>query len=57
VEQASTFGWAQYVGIGGQSIGMKSFGASAPLKELLKHFGFTVDAVVKAAREQITKHK
>jgi transketolase len=57
VEQASTFGWAQYVGIGGQSIGMKSFGASAPLKELLKYFGFTVDAVVKAAREQIGKHK
>jgi transketolase len=51
VEQASTFGWAQYVGHGGKSIGMKTFGASAPLKELQKKFGFTPDAVLAAARE------
>ena len=51
VEQASTFGWARYVGHAGKSIGMKTFGASAPLKELQKKFGFTPDAVVAAARE------
>jgi transketolase len=51
VEQLSTFGWEHYVGSSGQRIGMKSFGASAPLKELQKKFGFTVDNVVKAAKE------
>ena len=53
VEQASTFGWARYVGLTGHSVGMRTFGASAPLKELQKKFGFTVDAVVDAAKEQI----
>jgi transketolase len=53
VEQASTFGWARYVGASGYSIGMKTFGASAPLKELQKKFGFTPEAVVAAAREQL----
>jgi transketolase len=53
VEQASTFGWARYVGPTGVSIGMKTFGASAPLKELQKKFGFTVDAVVSAAKAQV----
>jgi transketolase len=53
VELASTFGWGRYVGIQGQSIGMQSFGASAPLKELAKKFGFTVDHVVAAAKSQI----
>jgi transketolase len=51
VEQASTFGWAQYVGHAGKSIGMRTFGASAPLKELQKKFGFTPEAVLSAARE------
>ncbi|MCM2316154.1 MAG: transketolase [Thermoanaerobaculia bacterium] len=55
VEQASTFGWAQYVGLTGHVIGMRTFGASAPLKELQKKFGFTVDRVVEAAKEQIAK--
>ena len=41
VEQAATFGWSQYVGHAGKSLGMRSFGASAPLKELQKRFGFT----------------
>ncbi len=40
-------GWSQYVGREGRMIGMKTFGASAPLKELLKKFGFTPEAVVK----------
>jgi transketolase len=57
VEMAATLGWSQYVGASGKSIGMKTFGASAPLKDLLKHFGFTVDAVVAAAREQVVKHR
>ena len=53
VEQASTFGWAKYVGATGCSIGMRSFGASAPLKDLVKKFGFTPEHVVAAAREQL----
>jgi transketolase len=53
VEQASTFGWERYVGPAGAMIGMVSFGASAPLKELQKKFGFTVDRVVEAARGQL----
>ncbi len=51
VEQASTFGWERYTGLAGRMIGMRSFGASAPLKELLTKFGFTIDAVVAAAKE------
>ena len=53
VEQASAFGWGRYVGTTGHSIGMRSFGASAPLKDLLKKFGFTAEHVVAAAREQL----
>jgi transketolase len=52
VEQASTMGWQRYAG---GNIGMTTFGASAPLKELQKKFGFTPDAVVAAAKEQIVK--
>ncbi len=51
VELASTFGWDRYVGDGGRILGMNTFGASAPLKELQKKFGFTTDAVVAAAKE------
>ncbi len=57
VEQASTFGWNQYVGTTGAIIGMKTFGASAPLKELQKKFGFTVDQVVAAAKAQLDRTK
>jgi transketolase len=57
VEMGSTIGWDRYVGAKGKAIGMHSFGASAPLKDLLTKFGFTVDAVVAAAREQIEKSK
>jgi transketolase len=53
VEQASTFGWAKYTGTAGHRIGMRSFGASAPLKDLVKKFGFTAEQVVVAAKEQI----
>jgi transketolase len=55
VEQASAFGWGKYVGDAGHSIAMRSFGASAPLKQLLHKFGFTVEAVVEAARDQIRR--
>jgi transketolase len=55
VEQASTFGWAHYVGTSGAVIGMTSFGASAPLKVLQKEFGFTTDHVVAAAKDQLKK--
>jgi transketolase len=51
VEQASTLGWDRYVGFGGRTIGMKTFGASAPLKELQKKFGFEPEQVAAAARE------
>jgi transketolase len=53
VEQASTFGWASYLGATGQSIGMRTFGASAPLKALQQRFGFTPEHVVAAAKEQL----
>jgi transketolase len=52
---AATFGWERYVGLKGQKVGMHRFGASAPLKDLLKFFGFTVEAVVAAARKAITE--
>lgn len=55
VEQASTFGWERYVGLTGTIVGMKTFGASAPLKDLLTKFGFTPDVVVAAARQQLSK--
>jgi transketolase len=55
VEMAATFGWERYVGLKGQKVGMHRFGASAPLKDLLKFFGFTVEAVVAAARQAITE--
>jgi transketolase len=53
VEQASTFGWSQYVGPSGRIIGMRTFGASAPIKDVLKKFGFTSDHVAEAARAVI----
>ena len=55
VEQGSTLGWARYVGRSGQTIGMETFGASAPLKELQKKFGFTLENVIAAAKRQIAK--
>ncbi|AMV22980.1 Transketolase [Gemmata sp. SH-PL17] len=55
VEMGGAFGWERFAGSTGAIIGMRSFGASAPLKDLLKHFGFTVEAVVKAAKEQVGK--
>jgi transketolase len=50
VEAGSSLGWRRYVGIDGAVIARRDFGASAPLKDLLKHFGFTTEHVVEAAR-------
>jgi transketolase len=53
VEMASGMGWAQYAGMTGRIIGMHTFGASAPLKDLQKKFGFNSEAIVKAAHDQL----
>ena len=56
VEQASTFGWERWVGDEGAMIGMTTFGASAPLEDVQKEFGFTTEFVVSAAKEQISRN-
>src|ERR1700720_2206257 len=56
VEMAATFGWERYVGLEGRKIGMHRFGASAPLKDLLKFFGFTADAVAAEARKALAEN-
>jgi transketolase len=53
IEQASTLGWHRFVGDDGAIVGMHTFGASAPLKQLVKKFGFTPGAVADVAREQV----
>jgi transketolase len=57
VEEGATLGWSRYVGPSGKMIGMHSFGASAPAKDVQKKFGFTVEHVVEAAREAIAQSK
>ncbi len=57
VEAGTTFGWKEYVGSDGLVVGHADFGASAPIKELMKHFGFTVDDVVAKAKETMKKAK
>ncbi|HSN29022.1 MAG TPA: transketolase [Kofleriaceae bacterium] len=57
VEQASNFGWERYVGQTGAMITMRTFGASAPLKELMTKFGFAPDNIVAAARAQLAQRK
>jgi transketolase len=56
VEQGSTLGWAEYVGSRGRVIGMKTFGASAPLKELQRKFGFEPEHVVSVAMELLGRN-
>ena len=51
IEMAATLGWDRYIGPKGKAIGMHSFGASAPLKDLLKKFGFGPEQVVAAAKQ------
>jgi transketolase len=55
VEQASTFGWERYVGAAGRVIGMQTFGASAPLKELQKKFGFEPGCVTEICKSLLKK--
>jgi transketolase len=55
VEMGTAFGWERYAGPTGAIIAMRSFGASAPLKDLAKHFGFTLDKVLEAAKAQLAK--
>ena len=55
VEQGSVLGWDRYVGPAGRIIGMKTFGASAPLKELLRKFQFEPERVVASARELLKR--
>ncbi|MDP4024325.1 transketolase [Methylobacterium sp. NEAU 140] len=57
VEQGSVIGWDRYAGSEGAIIGMHTFGSSAPLKDLLKKFGFTPETVLEAARAQAARHK
>jgi transketolase len=55
VEAGSVIGWDRYVGRAGTRIGMSTFGASAPIDDLMKKFGFTQAAVLAAARQQIAR--
>ena len=55
IEQGSTFGWERYVGRNGAVIGMEGFGASAPLKALNAHFGFTADHIVEVCEATLRK--
>ena len=57
VELASAHGWGRYVGLDGAIIGMSTFGASAPLKEVQKKFGFSAERVTEAARDVVKKLK
>ncbi len=57
VEEASDFGWSKYTGLEGHNICIESFGASAPLKQLLKKFGFNVENIVAAAKKQIAQQQ
>jgi transketolase len=55
VELAAVFGWERYAGPTGAILGLRSFGKSAPVKDLLNHFGFTVDAVYQSAKQQLAR--
>ncbi|HEY2660032.1 MAG TPA: transketolase [Caulobacteraceae bacterium] len=57
VEAGSVLGWDRYVGAAGARLGMRSFGASAPIKDLMARFGFTCDHVVAAAKDQLSLAK
>ena len=57
VEQGSVLGWDRYAGSSGAVIGMHTFGSSAPLKDLLKKFGFTPEKVMGAAKAQIARSR
>jgi transketolase len=53
VEEASDFGWSKYTGTDGYNVCIETFGASAPIKQVQKKFGFTAENIVAAAKTQI----
>jgi transketolase len=55
VEAASVVGWDRYVGPDGEIVGMRTFGASAPQKDLYEHFGFTPDNIAEHARATVKR--
>jgi transketolase len=55
IEQGSTLGWERFVGTGGAMMGMHTFGASAPLKDVQRKFGFTPEAIVAACKQQLAR--
>lgn len=57
IEAASTLGWERYTGQYGDMIGMTTFGASAPVDDVMKHFGFTVDNVIARAKELLNRNQ
>jgi transketolase len=57
IEQASSLGWDRSVGDGGAVVGMHTFGASAPLKQLLKKFGFSPERVAQVARDCVAARR
>ncbi len=57
VEAGAVIGWERYVGTSGMKIGMRSFGASAPIGDLMAKFGFTVEKVVGAAKAQLAQSR
>ncbi len=56
VEAGASLGWREYVGLDGRIVARRSFGASAPIKDLLKQFGFTVERVVAEAHAVLGRH-
>ena len=54
-EASATWGWERYAGLDGECVGMTSFGASAPAKDVAKHFGFTPERVAEAARKSLAR--
>ena len=57
VEQAACFGWGQYTGLHGEIVGMSTFGSSAPIKDLMKEFGFEPENIVEAAKRSMDRVK
>lgn len=57
VEAGSVIGWDRYVGDTGAKIGMHTFGSSAPIKDLLKKFGFTPEEILAVAKEQVARNR
>jgi transketolase len=57
IEAASPFGWERYIGESGDMIGMTTFGASAPVDDVMKHFGFTADNIITRAKDLLKRNQ